>query len=71
MSVYNGEEFLRDSILSILDQSYKDFEFIIVNDASTDNSLKIMEDFQKNDSRIKIIDNKFNLGLTKSLNKGI
>ncbi len=71
MSVYNGEEFLRDSILSILDQSYKDFEFIIVDDASTDNSFKIIQDFQKNDSRIKIIDNKFNLGLTKSLNKGI
>ena len=70
MAVYNGEEFLRDSILSVLNQTHKDFEFIIVNDGSSDNSLKIIEDFQKNDSRIKIVNNNQNLGLTKSLNIG-
>ncbi len=71
MSVYNGEEFLKDSILSVLNQIYKDFEFVIIDDASTDNSLEILKNFQKNDSRIKIINNKENLGLTKSLNKAI
>lgn len=70
MAVYNGEEFLGSSILSVLNQSYKNFEFIIVNDGSTDGSLKIAEDFQRNDNRIKIINNAQNLGLTKSLNVG-
>lgn len=71
MSVYNGEEFLKDSILSVLNQTYKDFEFIIVNDGSTDNSLEIIEDLQKSDGRIRIINNNQNLGLTKSLNLGL
>lgn len=71
MSVYNGEEFLRDSILSILNQTYSDFEFVIIDDCSTDNTLKILEEFYKKDSRIKILNNTQNLGLTKSLNKAI
>ncbi len=71
MSVYNGEEFLKDSILSILNQAYKDFEFIIVNDCSTDGTVAILNDFQKTDSRIKVINNDQNLGLTRSLNKAI
>lgn len=71
MSVYNCEEFLKDSILSVLTQNYRDFEFIVVNDCSSDGSLKILEDFQKSDVRIKIINNDENLGLTKSLNKAL
>ncbi len=71
MSVYNGEEFLKDSILSVLNQSYKDFEFVIVDDCSSDGTSVILNDFQKTDSRIKVIKNNQNLGLTKSLNKAI
>jgi len=71
MAVYNGEEFLSDSILSVLNQTYKNFEFIVVNDSSTDNSLNILKDFQKKDERIKVINNNQNLGLTKSLNIGL
>lgn len=71
MSVYNGAEFLSGSILSILNQSFGDFEFIIVNDASKDTSLSILEEFQKKDQRIKIINNEFNIGLTKSLNRAL
>ena len=71
MAVYNGEEFLQDSILSVLNQTYKNFEFVIVNDGSTDNTAKILEEFSKNDSRIKIVNNIENIGLTKSLNRGI
>ena len=71
MSVYNGEEFLEESVLSVLNQSYKDFEFVIINDCSTDGSLKILEEFQHKDSRVKILNNNQNLGLTKSLNKAI
>jgi glycosyltransferase involved in cell wall biosynthesis len=69
MSVYNGEKYLRYAINSIINQSFSDFEFIIINDASTDNTGKILGEY--NDNRIVIINNEKNLGLTKSLNKGI
>ena len=69
MSVYNGERYLHESIESILNQTFKDFGFLIINDGSTDNTPKILKSYK--DQRIKIISNKNNLGLTKSLNKGI
>jgi len=68
MSVYNGEKFISESINSILNQTYKNFEFLIVNDGSTDNSEKIIESFS--DSRIIYLP-KQNTGLTKSLNYGL
>lgn len=71
MPVYNTGSFLVDAIESILNQTYKNFEFIIINDASTDNSLKIIKKYAEIDKRIKIINNKKRLGLAKSLNKGI
>jgi len=71
MSVYNAEKYLNQSISSILNQSYRDFEFIIVNDASTDNSLNIIKEFENEDNRIVLIDNDENIGLTKSLNKAL
>lgn len=71
MSVYNGGVFLPKSIESVLDQSFANFEFIIINDCSTDNSLEIIKNYQRKDKRIKIISNKKNLGLTRSLNKGL
>ncbi|MBZ2167692.1 glycosyltransferase family 2 protein [Marinobacter sp. F4216] len=69
MSVYNGEEFLRYSIESIINQSFEDFEFIIVNDGSSDRSGEIIESYR--DSRILYIKNESNKGLIESLNKGI
>lgn len=69
MSVYNGEKYLREAIVSILNQTFGDFEFIIINDASTDSSGLIIDSYL--DARIKCINNEINLGLTKSLNKGI
>lgn len=69
MSVYNGEKYLKEAIDSILNQTFVDFEFLIVNDCSVDDSRKILESY--NDDRIKIIDNQKNIGLTKSLNKAI
>lgn len=71
MSVYDGDRFLRESIESILSQTFTDFEFIIVNDASTDKTADILKAYSFRDPRIKIITNKTNLGLTKSLNIGI
>ena len=68
MSVYNNEKTISASIMSILNQTYEDFEFLIIDDFSTDGSLEIIEEFQAIDSRIKIYKNKENLGLTKSLN---
>ena len=72
MSVYNTkEEWLRKSIESILNQSFKDFEFIIILDAPTDHSEDIVKEYAQKDSRIYIVKNEKNLGLTKSLNIGI
>jgi glycosyltransferase involved in cell wall biosynthesis len=71
MSVYNSEKFLSEAIESILNQTFKDFEFIIINDCSTDSSLEIIKKYKKKDSRIVLIENKKNIGLTKSLNIGL
>jgi len=70
MSVFNGEKYLKQAIESILNQSFGDFEFIIVNDGSTDKSLEILKQYQKRDKRIKIITQE-NIGLPKSLSKAI
>lgn len=68
MSVYNGGVYLRDSISSILSQNFTDFDFIIVNDGSTDDSLEIIKSFS--DPRIKLI-SRGNKGLIDSLNEAI
>ena len=69
MPVYNGEKYLREAIDSILNQSFSDFEFIIVNDGSTDRTEEIV--FSYDDKRIVYIKNQENLNISKTLNKGI
>lgn len=69
MSVYNGEKYLSEAISSILDQSFSDFEFIIINDGSTDASEKIIQSFA--DLRIVYLPNPENKGLIFSLNRGL
>ncbi len=69
MSVYNGEKYLRDAIDSILNQTYENFEFIIINDGSTDATSKILSEYRQKDNRV-IVHAQENMGLTKSLNKG-
>jgi glycosyltransferase involved in cell wall biosynthesis len=71
MSVFNHEKYLQKSIDSILSQSYKNFEFIIINDGSNKNTKKILELNKLQDKRIKVIINKKRIGLTKSLNIAI
>jgi len=71
MSVYNGKKYLGESISSILNQTFKEFELIIINDASSDGSLKIIKNFKKRDKRIKIINNKKNVGPAKARNLGL
>ena len=60
MPVYNAEKFLAESINSILSQTYSNFEFVILDDGSTDNSLKIIKAYAKEDKRIKILVNNKN-----------
>lgn len=69
MSVFNDEKYIEKSIESIVNQTYEDLEIIIIDDGSTDNTVDIIRSF--NDRRIRIIHNEKNLGLTKSLNKGL
>jgi glycosyltransferase involved in cell wall biosynthesis len=71
MSVYNGERFVRESIESVLSQTMTDFEFIIVNDASTDATMLIIKEYEQKDNRIRLFNNQENIGLTLSLNKGL
>lgn len=69
MSVYNGEQFLREAIDSILKQSYRDFEFIIYDDCSTDTTQSIVMSYA--DSRIRYRRNDINRGLTENLADGV
>ena len=71
MSVYNGEKYLAEAIESILGQTFTDFEFIIINDGSSDRSVEIIQEYGKQDGRIRLIENENNIGLALSLNKGI
>ena len=67
MSVYNDSKNIGNSIESILNQDFKDFEFLIMDDGSTDESYEIIDIYSK-DTRVKVFKNNENLGLTKSLN---
>lgn len=68
--IYNAEKFLKKSINSLLNQTYKDFELILVNDGSIDKSLSICESYAKKDKRIKII-NQSNAGAVSARRRGI
>jgi glycosyltransferase involved in cell wall biosynthesis len=71
MPVYNAEVFLRPAIESILDQTFKDFECLIVDDASTDSSPRIIQEYAQRDPRIRVWRNMENLRISRSLNRGI
>lgn len=70
MSVYNGGDKLKATLDSLVNQTYRDFECIVINDGSTDSSREILEMYSAKDSRIIVISHE-NLGLTKSLIVGI
>jgi glycosyltransferase involved in cell wall biosynthesis len=69
MPVYNGERYLREAVESILDQTFTDFEFLIINDGSTDRTVKIIESYS--DPRIRLVHNEKNMKLIATLNKGL
>src|SRR5580704_476017 len=67
MSVYNSAEYLEQAIRSVLEQTYKKFEFLIIDDGSTDNSLEIAQRYAKHHKRIRIISHE-NWGACEALN---
>lgn len=69
MPVYNCEKYLRQALDSILAQTFKDFELIIINDGSSDSTVEILKEYS--DKRIRLINNPKNLGLIKTLNIGL
>jgi len=69
MTVFNGKRYLRECMDSVLNQTFKDFEFLIVDDCSADDSKGLVKSYK--DDRIRLIENKENLGQVKSLNIGI
>ncbi len=71
MSVFNDDKYVRRAIESILNQSLKNIEFIIINDASKDNSLETIRSYVRKDKRIKLINNTHELRLAPSLNLGV
>lgn len=71
MSTHNRSNTLKRAIDSILNQTYTDYEFIICNDNSSDNTNEILAYYESEYNNIKVITNEINLGLQKSLNKCI
>lgn len=69
MPVYNGEKYLKEAIESILNQTYRDFEFLIIDDGSTDSSADIVRSYS--DSRIRFVQNETNIKIAATRNKGI
>lgn len=69
MATYNGEKYLREQLDSILAQTYTDFELVICDDCSTDNTVAILREYEKKDNRIKVFENDQNLGFKKNFEK--
>jgi len=71
MPAYNAEKYISEAIESVLNQTFKDFEFIIIDDASTDRSFEIIKKYESLDSRISVLSNPENLNVARSRNRGI
>ena len=69
MPVYNAEEYVEECITSVLDQSLQNFEFVIVDDCSSDGTWSIIQEYEENDTRIKAFRNEENLGVVKTRNR--
>lgn len=71
MSVYNGEKYLEKGISSIVNQTFTDWELIVCDDGSADNTYELLKQFAQRDERIRVIRNEHNSGLAYSLNRAI
>ena len=69
IGAYNGERFLRPAIESVLSQTFRDFELIVIDDFSTDSTPQILSEFK--DERVRVIRNERNLGIAETTNRGI
>jgi glycosyltransferase involved in cell wall biosynthesis len=70
LAVYNGQTYLREAVESVLSQTFTDFEFLIIDDGSTDQTLPILREYEKLDGRIRLV-TRPNKGLTNTLNEGL
>jgi len=71
MPTYNGERFLRPAIESILNQTFRDFELIVIDDGSTDTTPRILAEFKHKDDRLIVLSNEQNLGIAAATNRGL
>lgn len=71
MPVYNAAKFVRESIESVLAQSFCDYELLLIDDCSTDNSLEILLEYEQKDSRVKVLKNELNSGVSHTRNVGV
>jgi glycosyltransferase involved in cell wall biosynthesis len=71
MPAYNTAKYLKNAIESVLQQTFADFEFIIVDDCSTDGTGAIADEYAKGDSRVVVLHNEKNIGVTRSRNRGL
>lgn len=71
MPVFNSSRYIKESVESVLSQSFNDFEFVIVDDGSTDETPAILEEYALQDNRIRIIRNEKNMGIVYALNRGL
>src|SRR5437899_2426865 len=70
MAVYDGEKYLEEAIRSVLNQTFHDFEFIVINDGSTDGTAEIIERYRRADDRIRAYEQRHH-GLVATLNRGL
>lgn len=71
MPLYNAEQYVRESIDSVLNQTYKNIELIVIDDCSSDGSLKIAKEYECADERVRVIHNEHNIGVAKTRNIGM
>lgn len=71
MPAYNCEKYIKKSIISVLQQTYKEWELIVIDDGSTDNTISIIEELVNKDNRIRFYKNKINMGVSSTRNIGI
>ena len=69
--VYNVEKYIKNCLDSLINQTFDNFEIILIDDASNDNSLKMIKEYQKKDSRVIVFEQKENFGAAIARNKGI
>lgn len=71
MPAYNAERFIKESVESVINQSYKNWELLVINDSSKDSTKSIVESYMEKDSRIKLLNQDVNKGVVEARNRGI